>query len=98
MISKMLVRSNLKPRGRSRERYPHPSLIVSVFKKNVYSHFQVHILNNALKLSQRLDGVLDSVFILSSVVGRRFKPRSGQTRDCKIGMSYFFANYSGFLT
>ena len=29
--------------------------------------------------------------LASSVVDQRFEPRSGQTKDCEIGICYFFA-------
>ena len=34
--------------------------------------------------------------LASSAVDRRFEPRSGQTKDCKIGMCCFFAKHAAF--
>ena len=41
----------------------------------------------------RSGGVMGSV-LASSAVDRRFEPRSGQTKDYKIGMCCFFAKHA----
>ena len=42
------------------------------------------------RLVDRIDGVIVSLLVLS-VVARGFEPRSGQSKDYKIGICYFSA-------
>jgi hypothetical protein len=45
----------------------------------------------------RIGGIMVSV-ITSSAVDRGFEPRSGQTKDYKIGICYFSAKYAALRT
>ena len=54
------------------------------------------IILECLKMIEvRIDGAMVSV-LASSVVDRGFEPRSGQTKDCKLGICCFSARYAAF--
>ena len=54
------------------------------------------IILECLKMIEvRIDGAMVSV-LASSVVDRGFEPRSGQTKDCKIGICCFSAMFAAF--
>ena len=44
----------------------------------------------------RIGDVIDTVFA-SSVIGRGFEPLSGQTKDYKIGICFFFAKHARII-
>ena len=63
--------------------------------QNVYQIKYVHInYTNTYLFVNRIDGVMVSV-LTSSVEDRGFEPRSGQTKDCKIGICCFSAKQGG---
>ena len=59
----------------------------------VYSRFGLDRPKVKVMLSQRIGGVMVSVFA-SSAVDRGFEPRSGQTKDYKIGICCFFVKHA----
>ena len=50
-----------------------------------------------MKCRKRIGGVMVSV-LASSVVDRGFEPRSGQTKDYKIGICCFSANHTELMS
>ena len=54
---------------------------------------QVCFLDSCTIQGNHVGGVMVSV-LASTAVDRGFEPRSGQTKDCKIGISCFSAKYA----
>ena len=69
--------------------------IVHLFESMYLPTFGCFIANSckiSYFIQSRISGVMISV-LASSAVDRGFEPRSGQTKDYKIGICYFFANH-----